>query len=286
VNVFSFIPGYESYIYNEGKEPLLFLFLAFLITFALTRVYTRLARTRGWGSGSAGGVHMHHMVPGIILMSVAGILAFTQFADNEVVEEVAAILFGAGLALTLDEFAMIFHLKDVYWSEEGRTSIDALLMGVAGSGLLLVSSAPTSGEPALVLEFGSFRLEFGLFIAIAINLVLSAITFLKKKPFLGTVSILVIFVGMVTAVRLGKPGSPWAHWFYDPDRGRERFRKRRARKAERSLRRFTVGWSGQFERWFSDLVGGAPTAPDGPERPAAERAQADGSQRPDGAAFH
>jgi tryptophan-rich sensory protein len=286
VNVFSFIPGYESYIYNEGKEPLLFLFLAFLITFALTRVYTRLARTRGWGSGSAGGVHMHHMVPGIILMSVAGILAFTQFADNEVVEEVAAILFGAGLALTLDEFAMIFHLKDVYWSEEGRTSIDALLMGVAGSGLLLVSSAPTSGEPALVLEFGSFRLEFGLFIAIAINLVLSAITFRKKKPFLGTVSILVIFVGMVTAVRLGKPGSPWAHWFYDPDRGRERFRERRARKAERSLRRFTVGWSGQFERWFSDLVGGAPTALDGPEQPAAERAQADGSQRPDGAAFH
>ena len=42
--MFRFIPGYESHIYDEGKEPLLFLFLAFIITFALTRLYTRMAR--------------------------------------------------------------------------------------------------------------------------------------------------------------------------------------------------------------------------------------------------
>jgi hypothetical protein len=68
VNLFRFIPGYETHIFDEGKEPLLFLFLAFIVAFALTRLYTRMARSRGWGSGNVGGVHMHHMVPGIILM--------------------------------------------------------------------------------------------------------------------------------------------------------------------------------------------------------------------------
>jgi hypothetical protein len=148
VNLFRFIPGYQTSIYEADKEPLLLLFLSFLITFALARLYTRLARRRGWGSGSAGGVHLHHVVVGVILMSIAGIVAFTQFGNNAVVFDVCAILFGVGLALTLDEFAMIFHLKDVYWAEEGRTSIDALILGVAGAGLLLVSSSPytSSGE--------------------------------------------------------------------------------------------------------------------------------------------
>lgn len=53
-DLFRFIPGYETHIYNDNKEPLLILFLAFLITFALTRLYTRLARKRGWGSASSG----------------------------------------------------------------------------------------------------------------------------------------------------------------------------------------------------------------------------------------
>jgi hypothetical protein len=205
---------------------------------------------------------MHHVVVGVVFMVVAGIVAFTQFSyDSEIVYSIAAIFFGVGVALTLDEFAMIFHLKDVYWTEEGRTSIDAMLMGVAGSGLLLVSSAPTSDEPGLVIELGSFRIETGVFVALAINLVLAVITFLKKKPFLGIVAILIPLWGLIPAIRLAKPGSPWAHWFYDPERGSERFRKRRERKLARSTRRFTVGWSGRFERWFSDLVGGAPSLP-------------------------
>jgi hypothetical protein len=273
MNLFRFIPGYENSIYDAHKEPLLFLFIAFLITFALVRLYTRLARTRGWGSGSVGGVHMHHVVVGVVFMVVSGIVAFTQFSyDSEIVYSIAAIFFGVGLALTLDEFAMIFHLKDVYWAEEGRTSIDAMLMGVAGSGLLLVSSAPSGDDPGIVIELGDFRIETGVFVALAINLVLAVITFLKGKPILGVVAIILPLYGTITAIRLAKPGSPWARWFYNPERGSERFRRRRERKRARSTRRFTVGWSGRFERWFSDVVGGAPTAQaaaanDGHERP-------------------
>ena len=47
MNLFRFIPGYETAIYDSGKEPLLLLMLGFLVTFVLTRAYTRIARVRG-----------------------------------------------------------------------------------------------------------------------------------------------------------------------------------------------------------------------------------------------
>jgi hypothetical protein len=254
MNLFRFIPGYESAVYDEGKEPLLFLLLAFLVTFALVRVYTRVARNRGWGSASAGGVHLHHMVPGVILMGLSGLVAFSQFGDEEIVFEVVAIVFGIGGALTLDEFAMLLHLKDVYWSQEGRTSIDALIMGVALAGLFLVSSAPFDANSRHPDDP-----KAGFFAFLACNVVFAIITFLKKKPFLGVFAIFIPPVGWVAAVRLAKPDAPWAHVFYDPDRGRAARRAKRRRKLDRSVHRFAAGRLGRFERWFSDTVGGAPT---------------------------
>ncbi|MDQ3874116.1 MAG: hypothetical protein M3322_01000 [Actinomycetota bacterium] len=254
MNLFRWIPGYESAIYDEGKEPLLLLFVAFLVAFALTRLYTRVGRARGWGSGSAGGVHVHHMVPGVILMAVCGIFAFSPFGENSAVFDLVAIGFGVGTALVLDEFAMIFHLRDVYWSEEGRTSIDALLMGLALAGLLLAGSSPFDIEGSDAEASGAAA----FFVTIAVNAVLAAITFLKKKPFLGVVAILIPLVGLVGSIRLAKPGSPWARWFYTADRGTPSARRRRQRKLERSIDRFERGRAARFERWFSDFVGGAP----------------------------
>ena len=72
MNVFRFIPGYEDEIYAAGKEPLLLLLISFLLSFALTRLYTRLARRHGWGSGRLGDTHVHHMVPGLVPSSSAG----------------------------------------------------------------------------------------------------------------------------------------------------------------------------------------------------------------------
>ncbi len=253
MNLFRFVPGYDTYIYDEGKEPMLFLFVAFLVTFALVRLYTRLARARGWGSGNVGGTHMHHMVPGVILMVVCGILGFSTLTNGEVAYELVAIFFGVGAALTLDEFAMIFHLKDVYWTEAGRTSVDAMLMGVALAGLLLVVSSPFGIDDQDRQDGAAVFFTF-----IAFNVTFAAITFLKKKPMVGTVAVLIPIVGLVGAIRLAKPGSPWAHWFYDPGRGRGRFRARRERKLARATRRYERGRLGRFERWFSDLVGGAP----------------------------
>ena len=264
-DLFRFIPGYETHIYNDNKEPLLIVFLAFLITFALTRLYTRLARKHGWGSASSGGVHVHHMVIGVILMAIGGLLSFTQFNYEESVYNVSAILFGTGLALTLDEFAMIFHLKDVYWSEEGRTSIDAILLGAAGAGAVLVMASPftnagqakpkNSNASDWVVENSQYRVN--LWLILMISLVVAIIVLLKKKPFLAVMGFVFLPVGIISACRLAKPGSPWARWFYSPRKGSGAV-ERRARKLERSTYRFTEGRWGRFERAFSDLIGGAP----------------------------
>jgi ABC-type Fe3+ transport system permease subunit len=82
MNLFGPVPGYETHIYDTGKEALFLLFLSFLIAFALTRLYTRLARIYGWGSASVGGVHLHHAIPGLVLALGAGLLAFTPWGNQ------------------------------------------------------------------------------------------------------------------------------------------------------------------------------------------------------------
>jgi hypothetical protein len=261
VDVFRFVPGYTEHIYDAGKEPLFALLLSFLIAFALTRGYTRVARKRGWGSGNVGGVHLHHVVPGIILVLAAGLLSFTTYVNNEVVYTAAAIVFGAGAALVLDEFALIFHLKDVYWSTEGRTSVDATIMGVLVTGLLLVTSSPfqldTDEDPGSPKGIS--------FTIIAINLFFAAATLLKGKIFTGISGIFIPPLALVGAIRLAKPYSPWAHRLYEPDRAKtDAARRRRARKLERAWVRYETGWSGRFENWLIDVVGGKPhVRPDG-----------------------
>jgi hypothetical protein len=98
-----------------GRAPLLLLLAAFLVTFALTRLYTRLARVRGWGSASAGGVHVHHMAVGIVLLLVSGLVEIALQPGGGG-RELLAIVFGVGAAFTLDEFALWLYLRDVYWS--------------------------------------------------------------------------------------------------------------------------------------------------------------------------
>lgn len=273
MDVFGFVPGYTEHIYDTGKEPLFALLLSFLIAFALTRGYTRIARRRGWGSGSVGGVHLHHVVPGIILVLTAGLLSFTTYADTEVIYTAAAIVFGAGAALVLDEFALIFHLKDVYWETEGRSSVDVTIMGVLVTMLLLVTSSPFQLDADE--DPGSPKgISFSI---IAANLFLAAATLFKGKGFTGITGIFIPPLALVGAIRLAKPYSPWAHRFYEPGRAKNgRVRRRRARKLERAWVRYETGWSGRFENWLIDVVGGKPhVRPDGDAPPQAPREPVD-----------
>jgi hypothetical protein len=245
LDLFRFIPGYKAHITADGKEPLFLLLLAFLITFALTRLYTRLARIRGWGSGSVDGVHLHHMVVGIILVLLSGLAAVASTADTSGYgKDTIGIVFGVGAAFVLDEFALSLYLRDVYWSPEGRSSVDACLLGVTVAGLLLVGISPFGADQSAVAG------RWAAFSVIGLNILCALVTFLKGKLALGLLGVFVPLLGFITAIRLAKPTSAWARRFYD------------ARKVERARKRFSAHARMQrLNRKFSDLVGGAPSLP-------------------------
>jgi hypothetical protein len=125
---------------DTGKEGEFLVLASFLVTFLIVRLIThgiragrgplRNLRIRGW--------HVHHLVPGIVLLLVTGYLAVA--VDSQVGRRTVAICFGAGAALTLDEFALWIHLRDVYWEREGRRSIDAVMVAASLGGLVLIGS--------------------------------------------------------------------------------------------------------------------------------------------------
>ncbi len=221
MDVFRFVPGYEEEIYGAGKEPLLLLLISFLLAFALTRLYTRLQRRHGWGSGRLGGIHVHHMVPGLVAVLLSGLIAFSTYTNPAVVD-IAAFAFGAGAALVLDEFALVFHLEDVYWEDEGRQSVVATVLGAAVIVLMLVVTAPAG------LRTDTFSDRSRVYAAAYLggNALFALMSLLKGKPFVGLTAIFVPVVGLVGAVRFAHPRSPWAHIFYSEAkiaRSRDRF---------------------------------------------------------------
>lgn len=253
-DLFHFVPGYTHYVYGPGREPLFFVLLAFLLTFAIVRSYTRLGRSHGWGSGSIRGVHLHHLVPGIVASLAAGtaIIAFRPGDDSLLL---LSILFGVGAALTLDEFALILHLEDVYWTQEGRGSIEATLMGVAFAALCLLATAPLGSDPSHDLPHWVVG---GI---VSVNMAFALITFLKGKAKLGAFGIFVPGVAIVGAYRLAKPSSLWARRFYATAK-LERSRARAARYDRRYAR---------LRHRVYDAIGGAPnssTDPTGADSPA------------------
>ena len=244
MNLFGFFPGYEAHVYDAGREPAFLMLLAFVLTLAGTRFYTRMARTRGWGSAHVGGVHVHHLVPGLVMSLIAGGLVI-GLQPSEVWVALLAIVFGGGAALVLDEFAMLLHLDDVYWTTEGRASIDACMAAVAFLGLAIVATFP------LPTDAGSDRLAKSLgdgLIALAAAFVV--VTMLKGKLKLGLFGIVFPPFAVVGAARLAKPTSIWARWLYPRD-GR-RLRRSEARFATREVR-----WTRRRDRFY-DLIGGAP----------------------------
>jgi hypothetical protein len=244
------LPPIAAMLLAEGKRPLVFLLLGFICAFAFIRFNTRVIRAqkRWWFRGGihTGGVHLHHAVFGIVAMFVAGIVTFAFDPQGRWLE-VLAFVFGAGAALTLDEFALVVHLEDVYWAEAGRKSIDAVILGVTFAALFLTNIVPLGIEQA---SDPTFMSRWAAFAVVAFNVVFVVVCYVKGKLWLGTVGIFVPFVAMIGAWRRAKPGSPWAHNRYAGDPA----------KLERARRRdetFHQVWARRKHRLW-DLIGGTP----------------------------
>jgi len=125
------VAGYESMTTRE--TALLNLLASFSLTFATARLSTYAIRRRG-GSWPLRDVfvaerHIHHFVPGIVLAFLAG--GASVVSRDEQLDPLLAIPFGIGVALTLDESALLLRLDDVYWSEEGIVSVQITLAALA-----------------------------------------------------------------------------------------------------------------------------------------------------------
>ncbi len=241
---------YHRVIVEPGKQPLFLLLVAFVVTFLFIRLAVRMIRAEvSWwpGNVSAGDTHIHHMVFGVILLFLAGVGAATPAGSESPGRDVLAALFGIGGALVFDEFALILHLRDVYWAEQGRTSVDAVILGTAVTGMLVLGALPLGSDGLHGSESHTLWNYVG---SLLINVVLVVITFLKGKLRLGILGIVFPLFALVGAVRLGRPGSPWARWRYRPGSRRE------LRAADRA-RRHDARWI-HWKNAFSDAVAGRP----------------------------
>jgi hypothetical protein len=230
----------ESFLGTEASRAGLILLASLVVSFLFIRTSARLMRSPKvpWWPGSVvseGGLHVHHLVFGIVLLLSTGFALALQPGSPWL--ELLAAGFGIGAGLTLDEYALWLHLEDVYWAEEGRRSVDAVIIAAAIGGLLLMGFLPFStgsGAPTIVLS-------------VVVALAISAAAVLKGKVFMGVVGMLFLPVGVVGAIRLAKPESWWARRRYPAESDKL---ARATARSERYRRRY---------QRFQDRIAGAPT---------------------------
>lgn len=226
---------------RSTNVPLLVCFTAFLVTFVVTRVITRMIRA---GRGpfrdnvSESGVHIHHAVPGIILLVIGAFMAVGTDASAWTI--VAALLVGTGTSLVLDEFALILHLEDVYWADEGRVSVEMVSLAIACLGLVVLGVRPfdvggtDSGVDVLTVTT-----------AILTQVATVLLCVVKGKYKTALFGCFIPLVSLAGAIRLARPGSRWARRRYGPEK--------MAKATERAARS-DARW-GSSTRWIDDFAG-------------------------------
>ncbi|MEV7782264.1 hypothetical protein [Kitasatospora sp. NPDC088351] len=239
------LDGYRAHIVAAHKQPLFLLLVGFITSFVFIRVSVRMirAQVRWWpGNVTPGGLHIHHMVFGLGFLLVGGVGVFATYGGHPWID-LFGLLFGIGCGLVLDEFALILHLDDVYWSEQGRKSVDAVIFGILFTALLLTGYVPLGVVP-------SQETRWGLVAVISVNALVSVVTLLKGKMWTGLLGIMVPGLSWIGAIRLARPSSPWARWRYAT----------RPRRRARALRRERLlhGRADRARTWLFDLIAGAP----------------------------
>jgi hypothetical protein len=245
----SFVSDFwNEHILANNRQGVFLVLVGFILSFAFIRMSTRLMRSPKvpWWPGSVvsdSGVHLHHLVFGIVTMMIAGTLGFAAHGESPWAE-ICGFLFGVGAGLTIDEFALWVYLDDVYWAEEGRSSIDATVIAAAAMGLVVMGVNPldtgTDSEGWLAL------IVSGLLLVLVV-----AICFLKGRRAHGIVGFFVFPVALYGACRIGKPDSAWA---------RRRYGKRKPKKQAKSERRFPPNRrTERYKDAFRDIVGGKPS---------------------------
>ena len=124
------------------EKAALWSWLGFTGTFAGVRAITYSIRN-GWGpfgNVKLGGSHLHHYLWGIAMVCGIGGVAVHGDEKNRQ-HPLLAATYGSGIALIVDEFALLLDLKDVYWARQGRVSVD-IGIGLIAAGGTTVTAIP------------------------------------------------------------------------------------------------------------------------------------------------
>lgn len=240
-------------IVDTGRLRLFCFFVFFIGAFVFIRFSVRMIRkqVRWWpGNVTPGGHHIHHVVFGLVFMCVGGISGLTVRDATSVWAGVTAALFGIGTALVLDEFALVLHLEDVYWTEEGRLSVDVVFVAIALCGLALVGLSPLGVDDAVNSD-GTPTQTWQVVALLVFNLTMAVIALLKGKVWLGLLGLFLTNFSLVAAIRLARPGSPWARRRYHDGSRKLNRAIAREQRIRRPIQRFKVA--------VQDLVAGSPT---------------------------
>ena len=249
------LPGCVATFIASDRVPLFLCFTAFVLTFIVTRVITRMIRA---GRGpfkdnvSSSGLHVHHAVPGIILLVTGAFTAVAVGSDTGWAIP-AALLVGIGTSLVLDEFALILHLDDVYWTDEGRISVEIVSLAIGCLGLVLIGFSPFAD-----IDAGNGVTLLATLASIALLVFWIVLCIVKGKYKLALFGAFIPIVAVVGAVRLARPGSRWA---------KRRYHGRKLERAEKRAATYDRRF-GPATDWVSDFIAGKPSQPDPAPRPA------------------
>ena len=228
---------FERAIVDTGRLPEFLLFVSFLLSFGFIRGSAHMIRAEvSWWPGNVevGGTHIHHLVWGILLMTINGYLAIALDPVSSPWIEIIAVLFGFGMGLTYDEFALWLNLEDVYWSEKGRRSIDAVMVAAALGGILLIGFSAWLDVGKGVAD-GAYAVVgfFGL-----PALIVTIVNLFKEKFGMAVGGMLFLPVGIAGAFRLARPSSPWARMYGEKKHERASERYSSPRGVDRVVSRF------------------------------------------------
>jgi hypothetical protein len=265
---------FQENILDTGRLPLFCFLAAFVLTFGFIRFSVRMIRAEvSWWPGNItpGGLHIHHVVFGAVAMVVGGVAALAVPLQPVVWRVVCAALFGIGTALVLDEFALILHLEDVYWSEEGRLSVDAVAVAAGLTGILVLGGVPLLSDLTTADDESPLLFATTVALVLAVNLALAVVTLLKGKVWTGLFGLFAPVLLLIGALRVARPQSIWARTRYHtpverPGRPDKMARAiRREQRFHEPVQRLKVV--------IQDAVAGAPSRPSRLAAPAAEIAE-------------
>jgi hypothetical protein len=214
---------FQTEIVDSGRLAAFLFFVGLLGTFGFIRTSTWMIKNQvSWwpGNVTVGGTHVHHLVWGICAMMIFGYVGVVLQPDSPW-RELVTVLFAIGMGLTLDEFALWVELKDVYWTKDGRKSIDAMIVAGCLAGMVVVGFSAWI-KLADDLERG---VAAGVGVIGLLGIGLALINAAKEKFWWALVSLIIPVAGIPPALRLAKPRSLWARRFYH-DREMERARSR------------------------------------------------------------